>query len=135
MTLKTGQCLCGNITYKFDVDPIMTGVCHCKNCQRQAGSAFSTIVGVSKGDFTLEGKTLKTYVDNNTDNGAPVKRMFCGDCGSPIYSVTSGQPDLLFLKSGTLDDTSGLTPQFHIWCDSKVDWFEVPDGVQAVAKQ
>ena len=25
-----------------DNAPAMTGVCHCKNCQRQAGSAFST---------------------------------------------------------------------------------------------
>jgi hypothetical protein len=28
------------------------------------------------------------------------------------------QPDVVYLKTGTLDDTSGLKPQFR-WCDSK----------------
>ncbi|MEC8526956.1 MAG: aldehyde-activating protein, partial [Pseudomonadota bacterium] len=39
---KTGGCLCGQVRYETKADPLMTGVCHCKNCQKQAGSAFST---------------------------------------------------------------------------------------------
>ena len=36
----TGKCLCGAISYSVENPPALTGVCHCKNCQRQAGSAF-----------------------------------------------------------------------------------------------
>ena len=39
---KTGGCLCGQVRYETKAEPMMTGVCHCKNCQKQAGSAFST---------------------------------------------------------------------------------------------
>jgi len=42
----TGSCLCGAIRYEIDNAPALTGVCHCKNCQRQAGSACSTLAGV-----------------------------------------------------------------------------------------
>ncbi len=55
----TGQCLCGIITYELKNPPMMTGVCHCKNCQRQAGTAFSTLAGVAKTDFVLHSGKMK----------------------------------------------------------------------------
>ena len=130
----TGQCLCGNISYALQGSPSMTGVCHCKNCQRQAGSAFSTLAAVAAADFKLLEGTLKRYDDNDTDSGNPVERYFCGDCGSPIYSALPSMPDSLFLKTGTLDDTSHFTPQFHAWCDSKQGWVQLDDGVPRMAR-
>jgi len=131
----TGRCLCGAVQYAIDNAPAVTGVCHCKNCQRQAGSAFSTLAGVPSNEFHLTRGELKCYQDRDTDSGNPVGRYFCGDCGSPIYSALPGQPDTLFLKSGTLDDTSTFKPQFHVWCDSKQPWVALEEGVPALAKQ
>lgn len=130
----TGRCLCGDITYQVDNAPAVTGVCHCKNCQRQAGSAFSTLAGVPAAEFHVSG-TLSVYEDRDTDSGNPVQRCFCGRCGSPIYSALGAQPDTLFLKTGTLDDTSQFKPQFHVWCDSKQNWVTLDEGVPALAKQ
>jgi hypothetical protein len=42
-----GSCLCGSVKYSSDSEPVMTAVCHCENCQRQTGTAFSIIVGVA----------------------------------------------------------------------------------------
>ena len=131
----TGQCLCGQIRYQVANAPAMTGVCHCKNCQRQAGSAFSTLAAVAKSDFALTAGQLKLYQDADTASGNPVERYFCGNCGSPIYSALPGQPDTLFLKTGTLDDTSAFQPQFHAWCDSKQDWVQLEEGVPQMAQQ
>ena len=111
----------------------MSGICHCKNCQRQAGSAFSTLAGIEAKDFQLSG-TPKLYEDRDTDSGNPVQRYFCGNCGSPIYSAISAQPDMVFLKTGTLDDTSGFTPQFHAWCSTKQDWVALEEGVPTLDK-
>ena len=44
MIERTGQCLCGEVCYTLTGEPIATAVCHCKNCQRQSGSAFSLVV-------------------------------------------------------------------------------------------
>ena len=129
----TGQCLCGEIAYEFPNDPAMSGVCHCKNCQRQAGSAFSTLAGVPKAEFKMSGAP-KLYQDSDTDSGSTVERFFCVTCGSPIYSAVPSQPDLLFLKTGTLDDTSAFTPGFHVWCSTKQNWVNLDEGVPQMEK-
>ena len=131
----TGQCLCGQIKYEVKGTPKMTGICHCKNCQRQAGSAFSTLASVPKADFSFISGEPKLYSDSDTDSGNAVKRYFCGNCGSPIYSVTSSKADTLYLKTGTMDDTSGFSPQFNVWCDSKQNWVELAEGVPQMATQ
>jgi len=131
----TGQCLCGSIKYEISSEPAMSGICHCKNCQRQTGSAFSTLAGASKADVSFTQGEPKLYQDSETDSGNTVERYFCGNCGSPIYSATAGQPDTLFFKTGTLDDTTTFAPQFHVWCDSKQDWVALEEGVPQIPKQ
>lgn len=106
----------------------MAGICHCRNCQRQAGSAFSTIYGVPRADFNLTGEP-KCYRDSDTDSGNTVERYFCGECGSPIYSMIRAQPDVVFVKTGTLDTTAGFSPQFQIFCESKQDWVVLAEGI------
>lgn len=133
MSGRTGHCLCGAISYELSSEPAMTGICHCKNCQRQAGSAYSILIGVPDDQVTIHGD-LKTFVDN-ADSGNSVERKFCGACGSPILSETKTQPGMVFIKAGTLDDTSGLVPQFHLWCDSAFEFVEIPEGIPAMPKQ
>ncbi|MDP6377324.1 MAG: GFA family protein [Pseudomonadales bacterium] len=130
----TGQCLCGDIRYQIGNAPAMMGVCHCKNCQRQAGSAFSTLASVPKAELTFTDGEPALYEDSDTESGNTVQRYFCGRCGSPIYSALPSQPDTVFLKTGTLDDTSGFQPQFNVWCDTKQSWVEIDESLPAIAR-
>jgi hypothetical protein len=57
----------------------------------------------------LSSKALKTYHDTG-ESGQPVLRQFCDECGSPVISDVAVMPDILFIKAGTLDDTSWLSP-------------------------
>jgi len=41
---------------------------------------------------------------------------------------------MVFLKTGTLDDTEGFSPQFQVWCDSKQDWVQLVEGVPAISR-
>lgn len=129
----SGQCLCGDIRYEFSNEPAMMGICHCKNCQRQAGSAFSTLAGIPKAEFEMSGEP-KIYEDEDTESGNTVQRFFCGRCGSPIYSAVPSDPDTLYLKTGTLDDTSDFAPMFHVWCSSKQNWVTLEDEVPQTDK-
>lgn len=130
---QTGSCLCGNIRYEIDGEPSITGICHCKNCQRQAGSAFSTLAAVPREAFRFIQGEPKLYADADTKSGNTVERWFCNNCGSPIYSGVDSSPDNWFLKTGTLDDTSTWEPRFQAWCDSKQNWVALEDGVPAQA--
>ena len=130
----TGQCLCGIITYELKNPPAITGACHCKNYQRQAGSAFSTLAGVAKTYFVLKSRQMKIYKDSETNTGDTLEPHFCGECGSSIYSAAHDSPVVLFIKTGTMNDTSCVTPQFHVWCRSKHNLVGLEDGVPAMQK-
>ena len=119
----TGGCLCGAVRYTCESDPLLCVTCHCKNCQRQAGSALSVIIGVPEGAVQFEGE-LTTYNDTG-DSGATVRRQFCGTCGSPVFTRVDTPPGMMFIKAGTLDDTSILKPAFHCYTKSKQDWVDL----------
>ena len=130
MTERTGGCLCGNIRYTLSADPIAVAACHCKNCQRQAGSALSIIAVFPRDALALDGE-LKVFEDLGT-SGQTVYRNFCPDCGSPVLTDTPGarEGDIIFIKAGTLDDTSILSPTTHYWTKSAQAWFDLPDDAE-----
>ncbi len=122
---NTGGCLCGKIRYTLNADPLLCVTCHCKNCQRQAGSALSIIIGVPEDSIDVEGE-VTTYNDTG-DSGATVRRQFCNTCGSPVFTRVETPPGMMFIKAGTLDDTSSLQPTFHCYTKSKQDWVDLGD--------
>lgn len=119
---RTGGCLCGQVRYTMSADPQMCVTCHCKNCQKQAGSALSIIIGVAEDAVEYTGE-VKTYNDTG-DSGATVRRQFCPECGSPVFTRLE-MPGLMFIKAGTLDDTSELQPALHCYTKSKQNWVDL----------
>ena len=87
-TTLTGGCLCGKVRYDIAAPPLMTAVCHCTNCQKQSGSAYSVLIGVPGAAVSTTG-TLKTYEDSG-DSGGKVMRQFCPECGrSPAQAAAN----------------------------------------------
>lgn len=122
----TGGCLCGAVRYTIAAQPVLEAVCHCRNCQKQAGSAFSVLFGVPK-DSVARTRTLTVYHDTG-DSGAAVYRQFCGTCGSPVITEVPGLPDMIFIKAGTLDDPSWLKPTVQFYCSRAHPWLPLaPD--------
>jgi hypothetical protein len=72
MAEMTGGCLCGQVRYTANADPVFVGVCHCTHCQKQTGTAFSVLVGIPKSAMSIQGR-LKTFHDTG-DIGQPVER-------------------------------------------------------------
>ena len=132
MSKIAGGCLCGKVRYTSTADPVMTAVCHCKDCQKQAGTAFSVIVAVPKGTLSIAGP-LKTFSDKGS-SGKSVHRNFCPDCGSPITTDVEALPDLVFIKAGTFDDTSSLAPTMEIFCSSAQPWTSRENKMQKFAQ-
>ena len=127
MANLSGRCLCGNVTYSIDTDPVAQAVCHCSNCQRQGGSVFSVVVGVPVDAFHVQGETLSSFDTPSDGHEGPTTRHFCSNCGSPIYSSVEGSP-VLFVKAGTLDDSSWLEPNLEVFTRSAQPWSPHVDG-------
>lgn len=130
--VNEGGCLCGKVRYTVPAQPVGVVACHCRACQKQAGTAFSVIAIYPQVQFQLDGECA-TY-ETMGASGHPVRRHFCSNCGSPIYSQTKTGKDagLAFVKAGTLDDVSELSPTAHFWTSSKQPWVAVPEGVAAI---
>ncbi|MEW5009280.1 MAG: GFA family protein [Cycloclasticus sp.] len=133
MNKQTGQCLCGSIQYEISEAPIITAACHCSHCQKASGSAYSLNICVAESGFSIHGETQRCYVDQG-DSGLAVKRYFCHQCGSPLYTQADAMPGIMIVKAGTLDDTSGFKPAANIWCDSRMAWLTQEQKILDFAK-
>ena len=96
-----GKCLCGFLQYEAEVDAESTLICHCRDCQTLAGSAFRTSVEVVDGVRFLMG-TPKQYV-KVADSGNKRVLGFCPECGSSVYSKPEeGKTGFFGLRVGSL---------------------------------
>ena len=48
MAEHSGQCLCGQVKYNFAMDPLMSGVCHCKNANARQARLFLLLLAYQK---------------------------------------------------------------------------------------
>lgn len=120
MALLEGGCLCGRVRYRAQAEPGFIGVCHCSDCQRFTGSAYSTVIAVPSAAVTVTG-TLKTF-SKAGDSGKLIHRRFCPECGSGIMDEADALSGIAMLNAGTLDDRSWVKPQSEIYCDSAQSW-------------
>ncbi len=123
MTKIEGGCLCGAVRYETETEPVTTAICHCRNCQKQSGSALSIIVGFPAGSLRTTGSSLTAYKDEG-ESGKPVLRYFCNLCGSPLITRAEFSPEVEFIKAGTLDDPSWLKPDAAFWGERQHDWLK-----------
>jgi hypothetical protein len=119
----TGACLCGGVRYRCDAHPLSAVICHCDDCQRASGSAFSVNVVVKRDRLELSGDSLSSYETAAEETGDRRHRFFCSRCGSPIFTAAAELPDLAVLKAGTLDDRSWLDPDAEFFGASAQPWF------------
>ena len=126
--IQTGGCLCGNIKYKFNrEDVVSAGHCHCKDCQKITGSGKATIVFIPTKSLKIT-NNYKVYSVIGND-GTNVHRGFCPNCGSPVISYVTEQPDLRFIKAGSLDDSSWINIESSFWGISANKWDPVNDNI------
>ena len=133
--VRHGGCLCGAVRYAVQWPPALVAVCHCGNCQKQAGSALSVVAFLKRDQLKVTGD-LTTYEDTAA-SGEAVYRKFCGKCGSPVITETpsADRQGNIFIKAGTLDDSSGLAPTLHFWTKSAQDWFVFPEAGERLETQ
>lgn len=129
----TGGCQCGQVRYELTAEPKRLVACHCRECQRQSGSAFGMSMLVKADSLTVTGETkaFTRVADSGNDNTG----HFCPNCGVRIYQVPKFAAGMLVLKPGTLDDTRWLRPDYFVWMKSAQGWVPVPNGVRALDGQ
>ncbi len=128
-----GGCLCGQVRFTIEADPVGARMCWCRDCQRIAsGSATVNILFPEEAVHYLGEMTRLSMI---ADSGNTVERGFCPKCGSQMYSRTvepKGQP--MRVRAGTLDDPELIAPNAIIWADSAPSWAPLDPALPHHAK-
>ncbi|MHB8179549.1 MAG: GFA family protein [Acidithiobacillus ferrivorans] len=110
-----GGCLCGAVRYAATGHTVFSVNCHCRDCQRTSGGAYTPALFVPETSITI-------------DSGRKMSRGFCPKCGSQLFAKLEMLPDIIGIRAGTLDDPSLFNPGVYIFTSSAAHWdFMNPD--------
>lgn len=124
-TILDGGCACGAVRYRLLSAPMIVHCCHCRDCQRQTGSAF-VINALIETDRTAVLTGAPEPVAVPTDSGRPHDIHRCPACRTALWSDYGRRPALRFVRVGTLDDPAALPPDVHIYTRSRLPWVSLP---------
>lgn len=118
---QSGGCACGALRYELSAPPLMIYNCHCANCQKITGSAFTVSATVPEAALKFV-KGAPKRAAWKADSGNERFGLFCGECGSRIANGQTPSIGMLSLRAGTFDDTSWVEPVGDIWTKSAQRW-------------
>ena len=120
---EIGGCYCGSVRYAISGEPLTVYACHCTDCQKASGSAFTIGVILSSQQFRLTSGSIE--VDSFQVSGNDLLRNYCANCGSTVWHASPKHEGYISLKGGTLDNKSNLSPVAHLWFRSALPWVQV----------
>ena len=116
MRERTGGCLCGAVRYIVRGQPTHVGRCHCADCRKESGSAFTVYAQWPVDRFELTGEVA-----------AYDGRSFCPRCGGRIGCLDDAEA--VELRIGSLDDAPfELVPEAEIWIKRREPWLHAVAG-------
>jgi hypothetical protein len=124
----TGGCLCGGVQFTYEGDIGPAGYCHCSDCRRCTGGAYTLSVRLLTSGFEVHCGSFGHFTKSG-DNGQALTRHFCSSCGAPIYTSFEHRPEFIHVKAGAFDDPSVVLPAHETWTRSRVVWAEIPSGI------
>lgn len=126
-----GGCACGAIRYRLTAAPMIVHACHCRDCQKQSGSAFVVNLWIERKFVEPSGAEPVASRVPPGASGKPHDVFRCGACGTALWSKYHAAPgDTVLLRGGTLDDPAAIAPDVHIFTRSKLPWLELPKNAR-----
>jgi hypothetical protein len=116
----TGACQCGAVTFETRGEPAAVLQCHCLNCQKSSGAGHVPFAVFPDAQLSIEGKT-KSFA-YKADSGATATSVFCPECGSSMFSTTTGFPGTTAVRLGVMDDSSIFQPQIEVYMKRLRKW-------------
>ncbi|WP_395449698.1 GFA family protein [Aminobacter sp. UC22_36] len=117
-TIRSGSCYCRAVTFRVTGQPLRVGICHCADCRKTSGSAFSAYAVWPVSALEQTGQ-VSTYGN----------RSFCVTCGSRVTYVSDDEAEVML---GNLDVVPGdLTPEYELWISRRENWLHpLPEARQ-----
>lgn len=117
MTTLTGSCKCGSVRIAVRGSPVRIGICHCTDCRKESGSAFTffAVWPAPQFEFKCETKEFEG-------------RRFCSICGSRMFSANADEAEI---KLGILAEApTPLAPTYELWVKRREKWLVPIEGAE-----
>ena len=122
----SGKCACGDITFKFALDPMMHFMCHCTDCQVMFNGSFEGYA-ISKDELSIEGTLSKFSYSGGS--GLSLHVNFCSKCSTKIYTQPEILEGMIYVPAGLLRDQIEFKPKVEIWAGSRPSWASRPESL------
>lgn len=125
----SGHCLCGQIRFRLNAEPLTLYACHCTDCQRRSGGALLLSMWVQRASLEVLDGT-PTLVSSIAADGRERKNQVCAACQVRLWSEPIHRPTLAILRPGLLEQAKSFEPVAHQYVRSALPWFVFPADVR-----
>ncbi len=119
-----GGCCCGALRYVSDLPPLECGYCHCLTCQKTSAAPALVFASFPSNSFRYTSGQPAIFPSSAHGN-----REFCSLCGTQIAFREAKVAETVDVNVGSLDDPLAVLPEYHIWCQSRIPWFQTADNL------
>lgn len=127
MNTRSGRCQCGAVSFEVKAEPIMSGFCHCLDCQKASGAPHVMHVAFTLEAITVKGKTAS--YQSKADSGGTVTREFCPVCGSRLFGSSSTMPGMKTVHAAAFDNPAAFTPMMTVYAKRSLPWDKIADAI------
>src|SRR3954462_13806657 len=117
-SVRTGGCLCGAVRYRVRGEPVHVGRCHCADCRKESGSAFTVY-----GQWPVEAFEVSGEISSYDGRG------FFSLWWARLLNPIDPGDALIEIRLGSLDQAPfELKPEAEIWVKRRESWLLPVEG-------
>jgi hypothetical protein len=124
MTTRRAACSCGQLALTIEGEPVRISMCHCYECQRRTGAEIINQARYPRERIAFAG--TPTAWTRKADSGNALTFHFCPVCGSTVYWVNTGFPDVVVVAVGAFADPAFPPPTIAVWEECRHPWVSLP---------
>lgn len=123
----SGRCLCGSVSYEFEITEQVFDVCHCSICRKWSGGPGFGVTAATVPRFIGENH-IQTYSSPDW-----AERAFCNKCGTHLFYRLKDKSFTNF-QLGALDNCGDYRFSLQIFIDSKPANYSFADNTKIMTE-
>ncbi len=120
--MARGSCFCGTVTVTAPSPLRRPSNCHCGECRRLSGAAFTTWITAPR-EQVVVGNPEGLSSFRPTVN---LQRSFCKTCGSHVMTADARLPGVYGFPAGLFEGQAIEPPDKDYFVDDKAGWYHLP---------
>ncbi len=130
---RTGQCLCGAVTFTVSGTPRFVAHCHCQSCRRQTGSIPASFAGFAEQQVTYTpAADSHAGVLQEYESSPGIFRAFCRTCGSALHYRPAADREI-HLYLGAFNEPEHYRANKHVFYEEHIAGYEMQDNLPRYA--